>query len=131
MGTDIDIKDLVYSIVSESELAENISGQIRKSLRPKDSTAEDIVISMLANENGEVQEAFVNVNVYVPDILIDGQAEENSSRLRELCTLCSELLEVQHGTGWRMTMDTQRVMAVDGRDEHMINNKLLYKQINE
>lgn len=86
---------------------------------------------MLDNGKGQIQEAFVNVNIYIPDNLRDGQAEENSVRLRQLCKLAAELLEVQRGEDYRFTLDKQRVMEVNGKSEHFINNKLLYKQVNE
>ena len=60
-----------------------------------------------------------------------GQADDNSSRLRKLCKLATEVLEVQRGEDYRFTLDKQRLMEVNGKNEHFINNKLLYKQVNE
>ena len=123
MKSDIEIKDDVYKIIKGSELEKAVTGKLSKTLRPLNSGKEDIVISMLDNGKGQIQEAFVNVNIYVPDNLRDGQAEENS--------VAAELLEVQRGEDYRFTLDKQRVMEVNGKSEHFINNKLLYKQVNE
>lgn len=131
MKSDIEIKDDIYQIIKGSALEKAVTGKLKKTTRPANSNKEDIVISILENGSGQVQEAFVNVNIYVSDDVRDGQAEENSSRLRQLCKLATELLEVQRGEDYRFTLDKQRVMEVNGKNEHFINNKLLYKQVNE
>ena len=131
MKSDIEIKDDIYQIIKGSALEKAVTGKLKKTRRPANSNKEDIVISILENGSGQVQEAFVNVNIYVSDDVRDGQAEETSSRLRQLCKLATELLEVQRGEDYRFTLDKQRVMEVNGKNEHFINNKLLYKQVNE
>lgn len=131
MKSDIEIKDDIYQIIKGSTLEKAVTGKLKKTRRPANSNKEDIVISILENGSGQVREAFVNVNIYVSDDVRDGQAEENSSRLRQLCKLATELLEVQRGEDYRFTLDKQRVMEVNGKNEHFINNKLLYKQVNE
>ena len=126
MKSDIDIKDDIYNHIKGSALACAVTGKLCKaSKRPSGSDMEDIVISILDNGSGQIQEAFVNVNIYVKDNIRDGQAEMNDIRCRD------EVLEIGHGPGFRFTLDKQRVMPVNGKDEHFINNKLLYKQVNE
>ncbi len=127
MKSDIDIKDDLYTHIKGSELASMVTGTLSKTLRPAKSDKEDIVISMLANGNTQIQQAFVNVNIYVPDVLRNDQYEENTIRLRELCSAASELLEVGRGDGYRFALEEQRVMEVQGKNEHFINNKILYK----
>lgn len=129
--SDIEIKDDIYKFIKGSALEKAVTGKLRKTRRPKDSNLEDIVISILDNKAGQMQEAFVNVNIYVSDDIRDGQAEEKSIRLRELCKIAYNLLEVGRGESYRFTLNKQRVLEVNGKDEHFINNKLLYKQINE
>lgn len=127
MKTDIDIKDDMYRYIKGSELEAEVTGELSKTLRPAGSDAEDIVISMLANVNSQIQQAYVNVNIYVADVLRNKQYEENTIRLRELCNLSSELLEAGRGEGYRFALEEQRVMEVQGKNEHFINNKILYK----
>lgn len=127
MKSDIDIKDDIYAFIKGSALTETVTGKLSKTLRPAKSDKEDIVISILANSNTDIQEAFVNVNIYVADVLRDDQYEENTIRLRELCNLAKDLLEVGRGDGYRFTLEEQRVMEVQGKNEHFINNKLLYR----
>lgn len=135
MKTDIDIKDDVYRAVADSTLATAINGVVSKTLRPANSTNEDIVISVLASQNTEIQQAYVNVNVYVPDLdipySVNGetvvQKEENTKRLRTLCNIAKELFAIIIGDTYRITLDSQRVLASNTGEEHIINNKLLYQ----
>ncbi len=131
MKSDIDIKDDVYKVIIHSELHNSINGVLSKRKRPHNSMKEDIVISVLANQQGQNQEAFVNVNVYVQDDDIEGQKEENSIRLRELCQTCLSLFETFHGKDFRLSLDTQSIIESEGSGEHIINNKLLYQTLNE
>lgn len=131
MKSDIDIKDDIFMFIKGSELENSVTGKLSKTIRPSNSNDEDIVISILSNQNAQIQEAFINVNIYVPDLIRGGQSEENTIRLRELCNLSKTLLEVGRGNDFRFQLDSQRVMQVQGKDEHFINNKLLYRQCNE
>lgn len=131
MKTDIDIKDDIYLFIKGSVLESSVTGKLTKRNRPKGSYLEDIVISVLANQNGQIQEAFVNVNVYVHDIDVDGQFEEDTIRLRELCKVCETVLNLGRGSDFRFVLDSQRVMKVNGKNEHFINNRLRYMQCNE
>lgn len=130
MKTDIDIKDDMYAVIKGSTLAKTVTGKLSKTLRPAASYKEDIVISILANNNAELQEAYVNVNIYVKDNARDGQSEENSIRLRELCSLSRDLLERGYKDDFRYELSSQRVIAIEGKGEHIINNKVLYQQVN-
>ena len=131
--SDIDIKDAIYNIIKGSALEKTVTGKLSKKKRPANSDKEDIVISMLDNGSGQRQEAFVNVNIYVPDNIRDGQLEENTIRLRELCKISSDLLFRCRGEGFRIdsTGSKQRILEVNGKDEHFINNKLLIQISNE
>lgn len=131
MKTDIDIKDDIYLFIKGTALEMSVTGKLTKRKRPKGSFLEDIVISVLANQNGQIQDAFVNVNVYVHDVDVDGQFEEDTIRLRELCRICEQTLKLGRGNDFRFVLDTQRVMEVNGKNEHFINNRLRYMQCNE
>ena len=131
MKSDIEIKGDIFNHIKGSALEQAVNGVLRKTARPAGSDAEDIIISILDNGSGDIQEAFVNVNIYVKDNIRDGQNEINDSRCRELCRISIEVLETGFGEGFRFVLDKQRVMPVNGKSEHFINNKLLYKQLNE
>lgn len=133
MKSDILIKDDVYALIKNSPLASAVTGKIcKQGVRPKGSDKEDVVIAVVANLNGQIQEAVVNVNIYVADdIKSDGQNQESTIRLRELCRIASETLEVGRGENFRFSLESQRVLAVEDTKEHVINNRLNYKQVNE
>lgn len=132
MKSDIDIKTDVFKYIQGSELANEVTGVVRKTgKRPRGSKNEDIVITVLANNFGQLQKATVNVNIYVAANVINGQAEEQTTRLKVLCDLASSLFEVFRGDGYRAVLLEQRVFEVEGADEYVINNKIEYKQVNE
>lgn len=131
MKSDIDIKDDIYFHLKGSALEKAVDGRLCKRMRPNGSDGEDIVISVLANQNGQIQEATVNVNVYVRDVYVCGQYEEDGIRCRELCRIAWECLNVGRGGDYRFELDRQRVLPVEGKNEHFINNRLIYRQNNE
>ena len=128
MKTDQEIKQEVYDYIKGSVLEEAVSGLLTKRKRPLNSKKEDIVISILANVNAQRQEAFVNVNIYVPDqnVKKNGQFEEDGERLEELEKLSADFLNVFWVGPARISLDTQRTLEVENGTEHVINNKLLY-----
>ena len=130
MKSDIDIKDDVYKIVTASKLKTVVTGKICKRNRTAypigSKTKEDICISVLANQTKQLQNAFVNVNIYVQDETTEGQKEEKTSRLRDLCQLSFSVFESVRGSDFRLSLDEQRVIPCDETEEHIISNKLLY-----
>lgn len=132
MKNDIAIKTDVLKHIQGSELERAVTGVVRKTgKRPKGSKREDVIISVLANRNGQVQKATVNVNIYVAANIVDGQAEEQTKRLDYLCDLATGLFDVFRGDDYRARLEEQRVFEIDGADEYVINNKIEYKQVNE
>lgn len=126
------IKTDVYRVIKGSALESAITGKLSKRGRPSKSNLEDIVISVLENGSGQIQEAFVNVNIYVPDIQDDTKAYViNDPRVDELTDLAITLLEVHNGHDFRFTIYRQNVYPVEGKDEHCISIRLFYKQCNE
>lgn len=130
-----DIKDDVYKIVTASKLKTVVTGKICKRKRTfyptGTQTKEDICISVLANQTKQLQNAFVNVNIYVQDEITEGQKEEKAQRLRELCQLSFSIFESVRGSDFRLSLDEQRVIPCEGTNEHIISNKLLYQTIND
>lgn len=121
----------VYGIVVASELKTAINGEVRYIPRKKGSHAEDCIISVLANQNGQIQSCFVNVNVYVPNINNGGESVEDVIRTSTLAEICARVLQSRFGDGFRFFLDSQRILAVNGKDEHVISNKLKYQFNNE
>lgn len=131
MKTEYAIKTDIYNYLMKSELVNEVTGLLKKTSRPKNSNKEDIIISVLSNVNGQNQEAVVNVNIYVEDNIIDGQAEEDSARIGELSELASSILESFTVGGAVVYLEQQKVYEAEGIDWHVINNRLNYKINNE
>lgn len=135
MKSDIDIKDDVYKIIASSTLKESVTGTICKRKRVAYPVGvpfkEDVCISILSNQTSQEQTAFVNVNIYVQDEEGNGQKEEKSERLRELCQEALHFFKFIHGSDFRLSLDQQRVVPSEETNEHIINNKLLYQTLND
>lgn len=130
MKNDEQIKEEVWEYVLSQPLAEEVSGVVKRDRRPRDSKKEDVIISILANENGQMQTATVNVNIYVQDKPAGREKDPNHARLKKLASLSSATFEVFRGRDFRAHLLSQRITAV-GEDEHVITNKIEYKQNNE
>lgn len=131
MKTEYAIKTDIYNYLKKSELVVEVTGVLKKTSRPKNSNKEDIIISVLSNVNGQNQEAVVNVNIYVEDNIIDGQAEEDSARIGKLSELASSILESFSVGGAVVYLEQQKVYEAEGIEWHVINNRLNYKINNE
>ncbi len=132
MRTDTEIKDDIFRYIRGTVLPIAVTGQLLKTRRPKNSDKEDIVISVLANEGNQKQEAVVNVNIYIEDNVVDEQPEEDSIRCREIGNIAKEALEVFSVDGARVTLDRPpRVFEVEEIPWHVVNCRLNYQLINE
>lgn len=132
MRNEMEIKDDVYHLLKGSELMKAVNGKLSKTLRPDGSDKEDVVISLLTPaSNRQIEDVYINVNVYVADVKRGNQYEENTIRLRELMRLSEKALGRVYGNYYRLTLEEQKAYDVPGRNEHLINNKVLYQICNE
>lgn len=130
--TDIDIKDELYGWLRGSALAGMVSGSVYKDSRPLNSVKEDITIAVLARDAGsQMQEAIVNVNIYVPDVRRGKEAVEDSVRLRSLCAEAAGMLAYRHTGDCIVELTEQSVIQANGIDWHVINNRLRVRYNNE
>ena len=130
MKNDEQIKKDVLEYIMTTELPNEVTGVVKRDRRPTDSNAEDVIISVLANENGQIQVCTVNVNIYVKDKPAGRQKDPNHDRLDTLASMSAQIFEVFRGNNYRAHLKAQRITAV-GEDEHVITNKIEYKQVNE
>jgi len=132
MKTVDDITQDVYDLIKGSELHEEIKGKLCKTQRPLDSRDEDITIAVSANQNGQIQEAYVNVNIYVPDLFAEQRYIVDSLRASKLERLAADLFDVYNShDSYRITLESQTLLYFENNKEHIINNRLLYRQSNE
>lgn len=141
MKSDIEIQKWFYHKIKGTELEESVSGVLSDRGRPNGSDAEDIVIAVLANNgSGQIQTAYVNVNIYVKDQWNEERSawERDTARLAELCDL-SKFLYNLFGDGIRVSDEDStppRVLPAgvtfqDGHTEHFINNRLFVQICND
>lgn len=130
MKSDGAIKTDVYRYINKSGFMSNVNGKLSKTKRPHNSHAEDVVISILANEGTQLQKAIVNVNIYIQDLDVEGQFEENTIRQDEICEKSWKLLEKFRTDEYVAHAIEQRVYTTES-GEHVINNQVEYKLINE
>lgn len=132
MKTEFNIKTDIYHALKTSNLIKEVNGRLTKDGREDDSLSEDVSISILSEvSSSQVQEVYVNINVYVQDLKRDTRYVENSIRLSQLCDLAIETLSSYKGKDFRISLESHKVFAVQGRNEHAINFKVLYQYCNE
>lgn len=132
MRNEMEIKDDIYHLLKGSDLVKNVSGKLSKTLRPDGSDKEDVVITVLSeNPDRQLQEVYLNVNVYVADVKRGNQYIENTIRLKELMTLSKDAFDLAKRKGYRLTLENQKSYEVPGKNEHFINNKILYHFCNK
>lgn len=127
MKSDIELKDFLYTFIKGSALELAVAangGELYKDQRPTNSGKEDIVISVLDGLNGQIQNAVINVNIYVPDVSRNVDKIENTPRIRILSRVAIELLETSNDGECRFHIEKQTCFKVEGADEHCINNKI-------
>lgn len=145
MKSDIDIVDDVYNYLRDnadfwSEMSAYGFASTSLVKETRQGGVENIVISVLANGGNldDIQEAFVNVNVFVKDLKnvesTEGAGEvttyyENRNRIRPICQIMDKYLSM-YGETFLVDLDEQRVLADEATHTHFVNNKVLYKQIN-
>ena len=130
--TDIDIKDYLYTYLAASDLGQMVSGKVYKDQRPLNSAKEDITIAVIARDaDSQIQEATVNVNIYVPDIRRGGEAIGHTKRPRALYTSAASLLEYHRTFESIYELVSQSVEKAEGADWHIINNRIRARYSNE
>ena len=141
MKSDIEILKFVRGKLIKMGLAKSVTGKVCDRERPANSSKEDIVISVLANEGaGQIQTAFVNVNVYVSDIFNSSSNdwERDTKRCDTLCNLAKSLYTMREGD-FLVSADQStppRVLQVnvkfeEGHTELCISCRLFVKISNE
>jgi hypothetical protein len=135
MISTFDIIDILHGIVKVSALKTAVNGGLYKNNdRPDNSKLEDIVINCLPASGAQLQTATVNVNIYVPDLMIkiDGknQYKSNFTRLKTLTTLGITLLREIAMPGYIIEIVNQSTIREELIHQHFINIRLEFKTFN-
>lgn len=128
MTTTLDIVDQLFTKLDASALKTAITGSICKHKRDGNSSLEDVVINCLPVNNEQLQNAIANVNIHVPDLVINtGGMEDkqpNHVRLKTLSAMAVDILK----DNWTATLnyDVQQQVIIQDRDagDYYINIRI-------
>lgn len=131
MKTESEIHTEFYHILKDSDVHKLAGGKIYKApnIRPLNSTTDDIVISTLSSGIAQIQEADLNINIFVHDEMVEGQAVP-SPKVKELERAALDLLESIVQNDYNAKLVIQRVYKVEGVNQHCINNRIYYRTNN-
>ena len=113
MTSSNEIKTIIYKIIKGSPLENEIiskGGSLYRNSRPTNSNKEDIVISVLANRNAQFQMAYVNVNIYVPDIRRDNDYIEDETRTKILQKKAIDLFKEIVHNDYKIEIESQETL---------------------
>lgn len=133
MRTNNEIKNKIYNAIKGTDLYNEIigkGGRVYKESRPSNSNKEDIVISVLSNQNAMYQPAIVNVNIYVPDIQRGNDFIENEQRVSALSKLSVNLFKEIVSNDCLIRLDKLDVFKLNEIHEHCVNNRLILTILN-
>lgn len=128
MRTQFDAINLIYSAINASPLKTAINGAIYKFKRPT-SAKEDIVINSLVLGNTNFQEGVFNVNIYVPNITVNGASLPNTARLGQLETLGSSLFEHITSQDYSVYKESTSLFEEVSINQNYINFRLIFKSL--
>lgn len=123
----------VYRLLRDSTLYTMISGEVyRNGYRPRDSKAEDAVVTFTAGFPTEIQEGVVTVNIFVPDIdpYKNGVLVEDGERTEELERLAQAWVDSLTAEVSCYKFDLQQTIYTEEESEigqHFVVVKLRYR----
>ncbi len=131
MKTTLDLVDLVYEVLKTSSLKSSITGKVYEYQRPVNSNVEDVVINSLPITNDQLQEAIVNVNVFVPNLEVEETGDisrqvPNITRLKTLAGLAVQNLTDGISGDYTWDVQQQTLMEDDESKQHFINIRIQF-----
>lgn len=123
-----DFEQHIYTLIRNG-MKDEISGKVyRSGMRPFNSDKEDIVVSFLAGDDGQFQMSVVNINIFVPDITLNGQKYKNTTRLSALESAFKDFFYSITPDEHLLSLDGLPVIQpVEGVEQHFINIRISIK----
>jgi hypothetical protein len=139
--TSITALNMLYQHIGNSILmtdAKRPNGKLCKYQRPMNSVLEDVVINSLGLNREDVQEGVLNVNIFVPNLVIPSNAADKSqpdtARLTYLLNLASIALgegnEIWEATGNYCFNLQQDKLFQDENNQHYLNLRVEFYSLN-
>lgn len=113
----------------KTSLPEVINGTVYKhGMRPLDAENEDAVITLVAGLDGQIQTGVLAVNIYVPDVVVNGRLFRNSARCREIEQALDEIIGGITDPHYDIWLgDMIQTFQAEGQKQHFINAKLNFR----
>ncbi|MBE6244263.1 MAG: hypothetical protein E7108_01910 [Bacteroidales bacterium] len=121
---------IAYKIVKTSDLASAVNGKVSRRPRPDNSRKEDIIVRLLAEGSiSQVQDCFVNVNIYVP--YNSAINEEDGARVDRLASVAFDSLKeiIVSSENILVKLDKQTISDLSDISHTLITNRLLIRKI--
>lgn len=92
------VTEYVRGTLEVSGLLNVNGGYYARDMRPFNSSREDVVVSVMNAYDGQIQEGFVTINVYVPDVLYsDGQYHCDAVRTNDIASALEGVCDALNG----------------------------------
>jgi hypothetical protein len=138
--TSLSALNMLYQHISHSVLmtdSKKPNGKLCKLERPLNSVLEDIVINGLGLNREDVQEGLLNVNVFVPNLILpsspNDKSQPDTARLTYLLNLANIALgegdEIWEATGQYCFNLQQENIFQDENNQHYINLRVEFYSI--
>lgn len=125
-----EIEQYFYEMCKNSSLGGGIIGEVyREGMRPDNPRNEDIVVTLLAGADGQIQEGVTILNIYVADInQSSGRMIPDYRRIGELEKLIQPMIDKsKSGDIYVWTDETPHAVKIEGINQHCIVARLRFK----
>lgn len=132
MKTEIEIERDFYTLIKDSSLGAALRGSLyRSEMRPANADDEDLIVKFLAGTDEQIQSGTVLLNLYVPDVEIDGGRKvADKNRIGELQRLILDFVEDCDDTDyWIKTDGTPYSTYNPDIEQHLIVTRLKFQRL--
>lgn len=131
MKTVLDLEQMIFDILSNSPLKNEINGLIYKGGNISDFSKENVMIKAITTDGEQIQRGAANVNVYVPDVdvKVGGKVtkQPDNVRLKALSHLVVHELLYFSGEDYELYIEGTNVFPEpDGIDSHYVNFRIRF-----
>ncbi|OFY44007.1 MAG: hypothetical protein A2X18_07715 [Bacteroidetes bacterium GWF2_40_14] len=133
--TGAEIENDIFNLINHSAISSSINGSVyREGTRPLNSKKEDALVMFLKGNPGQIQEGFLNINIYVPDIDAGlGFPVKNITRLTQLQRIAQNVVDsLNPNADYKFRLDstiTTFKLEEDGVKQHFVNVRLFYEYV--
>jgi hypothetical protein len=139
--TSLSALNMLYQHITHSVLmtdAKKPNGKLCKFERPLNSALEDVVLNSLGLNREDVQEGVLNVNIFVPNLVLpsnpNDKGQPDTARLLYLSNLANTALgegdEIWEATGQYCFNLQQENLFQDENNQHYLNLRVEFYSLN-